>query len=186
MAITDKWESGYVETYNGLARTLPRNASVCEVGVLGGGSLELWMNMFPDSEVIVGVDVDPQATWPRGTIKVISDQQDPTLPGRLRVIDLQGYHLIVDDASHEGQRTWKTFANLWPLVRPGGYYVIEDWCVGFDTYPQYDQSMVATAMMLLRLFSDPNDYPHFITYRYGMIIIAKSGAEPKKAALITP
>lgn len=179
MATTDKFESGYVETYQALARTLSDDANVCEIGVLDGGSLELWRELFPASKVIVGVDNNPHAVWPDGTIKILSDQQAPTLPQQLLIYAPDRYHLIVDDASHLGQATWKTFGNLWPLVRPGGYYVIEDWCVGFDTYPQYDQSMLSLAMMLLRLFADPADHPHFITYQYGMIILRKKDQAPK-------
>lgn len=176
MAYTDKFESGYVEVYQGLSRTLPTDANICEIGVYQGGSLDLWLSLFHQSKTIVGVDINPDARWPEGTLKIVTDQQDPTLPRQLQVFAPDGYHLIVDDASHEGQRTWKTFTNLWPLVKPGGYYVIEDWCVGFDRYPSYDSSMLSMAMMLINLFADHVNCPNFVTYRYGMIIVRKASA----------
>lgn len=180
---TDKGASGYVSTYEGLARTLPADSAICELGVYRGGSLAMWQTMFPQASVIVGVDIDPNASWPPGTVKIVADQQDPTLPAQLSVVlatealGHSGYNLIVDDASHLGHETFKSFQHLWGMVVPGGYYVIEDWCVGFDTYPQYDQSMVSLAMTLINLFEDPRTDVHFLTYRYGMIIVRKKVPE---------
>jgi hypothetical protein len=35
--------------------------------------------------------------------------------------------LVIDDASHELERTQSSYETLFPLLRPGGLYVIEDW-----------------------------------------------------------
>lgn len=35
--------------------------------------------------------------------------------------------LVVDDASHSYERTRASFNALFPYVRPGGFYIIEDW-----------------------------------------------------------
>jgi hypothetical protein len=176
---TDKFESGYIPTYEALSRTMPPDPAICELGVFRGGSLELWQTLFPNASVIVGVDINPGATWPKGTVKVVADQQSPTLVSLLDEILAKEvgigrkFNLIVDDASHLGHQTYRAFNNLWPLVAPGGYYVIEDWCVGFDTYPQYDDSMLSMAMSLLNRFSSPDTDLHFVTYQYGMIVLRK-------------
>lgn len=178
---TDKGENGYVPTYEALARTLPQDVAICELGVYQGGSLLMWQAMFPQASVIVGVDINPTSNWPQGTVKVLADQQDPTLPNQLQFIlgsEALGkthYDLIVDDASHEGHPTYKSLQHLWQLVAPGGYYVIEDWCVGFDTFPAHDDSMLSLAMMLLNMFDTPETDVHFITYSYGLIVIRKKG-----------
>lgn len=170
---TDKYLSGYIPAYENIAEILGSEAQVCEVGVFRGGSLVLWQQLFPDSDTIVGIDIDPMAVWPKGTIQVVAKQDDPTLPGRLRNLSKDGYDLIVDDASHIGPFTYRTFVNLWPLVKSGGFYVIEDWCVGFPNYSAYDDSMLAMAMGMLNLFEDPNGDVHSIGYSYGMIIVRK-------------
>lgn len=176
---TDKGINGYLPTYKGLATTLREDLAVCELGVYEGGSLRLWQTMFPTAAVIVGVDINPASTWPSGTVKIVADQQDPTLPDQL--LDVLGsealgrtkYDLIVDDASHQGHPTYKALQHLWPLVAPGGYYVIEDWCVGFPLYENYDDSMLNVAMMLLNFFDTPETSVHFVNYTYGMIVIRK-------------
>jgi len=170
---TDKYMSGYIPVYENIAELLGPGAAVCEVGVFRGGSLILWQQLFPDSGTIVGVDIDPMAVWPDGTVQVVAQQDDPELPGRLSNLSPKGFDLIVDDASHIGPPTYRTFLNLWPMVKPGGFYVIEDWCVGFPTYPTYDDSMMAMAMGMINLFGDPDGDVHSIGYSYGMIVTRK-------------
>jgi len=34
--------------------------------------------------------------------------------------------VIIDDGSHLPSHMWYTLQQLWPLVKPGGYYVLED------------------------------------------------------------
>jgi predicted O-methyltransferase YrrM len=36
--------------------------------------------------------------------------------------------IVIDDASHLLPETWASFETLFPLLRPGGRYIIEDWC----------------------------------------------------------
>ncbi len=148
MASTDKISLGYLPTYERLATELGVHARVCEVGVHQGGSLELWRALFPQG-LIVGVDNEPTCAWPEHTTKILSSQDAPDLPDRLR--EISGFFdLIVDDASHKGDLTAGTFALLWPLVRQGGVYVIEDWMVGFpDWGAGQDDLMLDLARSLL-------------------------------------
>jgi Methyltransferase domain len=118
---------GYLPDYLRLAATLGTAAVVCEVGVKHGESLVLWQHLFPHSAAIIGVDHDASATWPDGTIRVDGKQEDPGLRDLVAQHAPGGCDLIVDDASHKASLTAATFATLWPLVRPGGFYVVEDW-----------------------------------------------------------
>lgn len=177
--VSDKGPNGYLPTYQGLAHTLRADAAICELGVYEGGSLKLWQQLFPHASVIVGVDINANATWIPGSVKIVMDQQNPLLRDELITVLMsevgigRWYDLIVDDASHNGHLTYKSFQHLWPLVAPGGYYVIEDWCVGFPLYENYDDSMLTLAMTLLNNFDQPENDVHFINYLYGMIVIRK-------------
>ena len=56
------------------------------------------------------------------------DQADhEALWGLLGDHDLSELDLVIDDASHSFGPTLASFAGLFPKVRPGGFYVIEDW-----------------------------------------------------------
>lgn len=134
---TDKIEPhGYLPDYMRLAGELGSSATVCELGVLTGGSLEMFKDMFPDSPAIIGVDRDENATWPEGTVRIVAAQDDPVLGAKVREHAPDGCDLIVDDASHRGGPTAAAFAQLWPLVRPGGYYVVED-CADNRVFPRW-------------------------------------------------
>lgn len=178
---TDKIAQGYLPTYLWIATELGQAARVCELGVWHGGSLQMWQALFPDG-IIAGVDTDETMRWPERTAKIVAGQADPDLPGKLDAISPGGWDLIVDDASHHGQITRASFDLLWPLVTPGGFYVIEDWFVGFGQHPQFrdDGSMLTTATSLLSMLDKPDGTVDTISYRYGLIIIrkAQSGHSP--------
>lgn len=101
---------------------------ILEVGVAGGGGLAMFRDVFETTNVW-GVDLDPKAGTlddQSGGYVLTASQDDPGLP--LVVESRWGrFHLIVDDASHLAGPTSITLTNLWPLVLPGGFYVIEDW-----------------------------------------------------------
>lgn len=136
-----EYPHGYLPDYERIAAELGPRATVCEIGVWHGESLEMWQELFPQGTV-VGVDIDPGMTWPRGTGRVVMSQDDPALPQavQLAVSGARGYDLadpcyldlVVDDASHIGKATQATFWLLWPMVARGGYYVIEDWTTALD------------------------------------------------------
>lgn len=113
----------YMAVYERICDTLPEDPAIVELGVLNGESLKMWLAAFPDSTVI-GVDNDPAAHWPDGAVRVVADQtecaQDIGAPG-------DTFDLIIDDASHQYKATMASFQALWPLVEPGGWYVVEDW-----------------------------------------------------------
>ena len=157
---TDKIGHGYLPTYLRIAAELGPAARVCEVGVEHGHGL------------VCGVDSNGGSRWPEGTITVICDQDSPSLPGRLRE-HAEAWDLIVDDASHFGALTAATFQLLWPLVAPGGFYVVEDWMVGLPgVWPEYGGSMLAVAQGLLPLLTRDGDVED-ITYRYGLAVVRK-------------
>ena len=171
---TDKIVLGYLPTYLWIAAELGPHARVCELGVWHGGSLQMWQALFP-AGIIAGVDIDETMRWPAFTHKIVAAQDDPNMAIELFNV-ARWWDLIVDDASHHGQTTRASFDLLWPLVRPGGFYVIEDWFVGFGQHPQFrdDGSMLVTAQDLLGAFDKPDGDVDSIIYRYGLIIIRKS------------
>ena len=168
----------YYPVYQSLAAQLGPEADVCELGVLDGESLKMWQYLFPKGTV-TGVDYNSHATWPVGTIKVLADQTAPKLPEVL-----SEYDIIVDDASHEGWKTKESFRLLWPLVRSGGFYIVEDWAIGLADDPRSPyhndgvdwngSGMLQAAESFLTLVAAPDGECDYITYAYGLIIIHRS------------
>lgn len=66
--------------------------------------------------------------------------------------------LVVDDASHFYEQTKTSFMTLFPLVRPGGMYIIEDWGWSFQDVFQDSASawysMPSPANLIIELMED--------------------------------
>jgi cephalosporin hydroxylase len=156
-------------------------AVICEVGVLRGDSLSMWKELVPFG-VIIGIDNDAGAVWPAGTHRIVAEQDDPELGAKVAALAPAGCHLIVDDASHIGHLSAATFAALWPLVRPGGYYVVEDWAdrwvfperIGWaDVDPKYIGDELTEYVP--ELIKALNDGARTVTYTHeGLAIIQRS------------
>lgn len=100
--------------------------SVLEIGIHTGASLRMWEAYFPQAR-IYGIDINP-IPWPlAGRIVVgFADQSDPK---KLRAVaDSFGppFDLIVDDGGHTMPQQQITLGTLWPLLAPGGIYILED------------------------------------------------------------
>lgn len=166
---TDKiTEHGYFATYVEIAADIGPRGRVCEIGIWKGESLRMWQALFPLGEV-TGVDFNVDGrVWPDGTRQVVAAQDDPRLP---ELLGPGQYDLIVDDASHMGPQTRACFGMLWPLVAPGGYYVIEDWFMALER-PDGDY-LAASVTDLARLLYPRDAECDEVRLRYGMAIARK-------------
>ncbi|HVZ46676.1 MAG TPA: class I SAM-dependent methyltransferase [Ramlibacter sp.] len=102
-----------------------------EIGVACGSSLKTWAKYFSRSRV-VGVDIRDACKslckgWPQIEIMIA----DATALDTQRMFDV-----IIDDGSHVSLDIVQAFAHLWPRVKPGGYYVIEDLRCTHDAHYQ--------------------------------------------------
>lgn len=166
---TDKVRLGYLPTYLALAAEIGISGRVCEVGVALGNGLDMFQALFPTG-LIVGVDSNQSCCWPTGTVRVIASQDDTKLPSLL-LQHSPAYDLIVEDASHKGELSRRTWELLWPLVATGGYYVMEDWQVAF--WKGWPDTMLKTAESFLRELATPDSPVESIKYLYGRVILKK-------------
>ena len=96
-----------------------------EFGTLGGGSLRMWQRFFPRG-LIYGLDIHekPEVTGPR--IRTIKADQSDAAALREIATAIGPIDIVIDDGSHVNDHVRTTYETLFPFVRPGGYYVIED------------------------------------------------------------
>lgn len=124
---TDKVAHGFCAFYDHHLRgQRKRTAKVLEIGVFGGASLYMWRDYFPNA-VIHGMDVSPVDLDSADRITTyVGDQEDRlTLQ---EIVDAAGtdFDLILDDGGHTMAQQQSSLGFLFPHVRPGGYYVVED------------------------------------------------------------
>jgi len=105
--------------------------TVIEIGVLRGGSLKMWREYF-SSAVIYGIDRNPACLSHEGDrIRVfIGDQGDRAFLSSMVSSISNDIDIIIDDACHIASVYRTSFEFLFPFVRSGGWYVIED--VNYD------------------------------------------------------
>lgn len=100
------------------------NPVVLEIGILNGNSLRSWRDYFVNG-TIIGVDNQPNALFEEeGLTTFLGDQSQPE--SILELFPDTFFDLIVDDGSHESEHQQKTFDILFPRLKPGGFYIIED------------------------------------------------------------
>lgn len=128
-----------VERYIELGREL-RPRVVVELGIRRGGSTALLNELYrPDVLVAVELESRPAPALrdyieQRRLAAVVHphygvDQADPTRLEQILDDDIgdRPLDLVVDDASHRYVETRASFELLFPRLRPGGRFVLEDW-----------------------------------------------------------
>ena len=131
---TDKWgEHWYIPHY---ARHLESRRHeplhILEIGIggysapnYGGASLRMWKAYFRKSRVY-GIDVYDKTRLEEPRIRTFQGSQDD--PAFLRRVAEQigRLDLVVDDGSHVNAHVITAFETLFPLLSPGGLYIVED------------------------------------------------------------
>lgn len=109
-------------------------SALLEVGVKDGASLRMWRDWYHLARV-VGVDINPPLAIAGCTVL----QMDATMP-IVRELLPGPWDVIIDDGSHRTLDQQTTFELLWPTLRPGGWYVVEDihtsWWPGYQNAPR--------------------------------------------------
>jgi len=118
---------GYVRHYEEVFGSVrDRVQSVLEIGVDSGDSLRMWRDWLPSAQII-GIDNRAHSCVNEQRIRTIKgEQQDLQLVPLLRAAAPGGFDIVIDDGSHQSAHQIASFTNLFPLVKRGGWYVIED------------------------------------------------------------
>lgn len=140
---TDKGTWGYTPVYE--EHLGPRRESVkkvLEIGICGyrdipynvvGASLFAWRDYFPNAR-IYGLDSDPRFIF-NDCARIYTHMADaycqPDLSHALRALGVdkgEQFDFICDDAVHDPLPQINLALMLWPLLKTGGIYAIEDVC----------------------------------------------------------
>lgn len=149
---SDKYSNGYAGLYESLFKNLRTQENLVPTGtfaelvlleigvgctlVMGpgyrpGASLRAWANYFPQAR-LYGIDIAVEAvnlsfyegravTYPcNSTNPAHVERFIGRLPG-----DGPRFDVIIDDGSHYQEDQIATLRNFYPLLKPGGYYIIE-------------------------------------------------------------
>jgi hypothetical protein len=122
-----KWEHYFDIYHRHFSAFRDKPITVLEIGVLGGGSLDMWRQYFGPHATLIGVDIDPtcKAYETAGTEIFIGNQGDRTFWKDFRKM-VPKIDIVIDDGSHMSRHQITSMEELLPCVSPGGVYLCED------------------------------------------------------------
>ena len=126
---TDKGPEGhdFTEVYERFflpMRTEP--IRILEIGIDQGGSLLMWSDYFPKAEIF-GIDIEDRSSMETERVfTFVADQAKREQLGAFLAKYPGPYDIVLDDGGHSMEQQQVSLGFLFPHVRPGGYYVIED------------------------------------------------------------
>ncbi len=132
---TDKVTHGFCDFYDEqLADRRQQVRKLLEIGVFRGASVQMWRDYFPNA-AIHGLDLaTPNIPPPERVQLHVGDQVSRQSLNRLLQTIGSDFDLIIDDGGHTMAQQQVSLAMLFPHVRPGGIYILEDLQTSFSPY----------------------------------------------------
>jgi hypothetical protein len=174
---SDKWgKHYYTKHYSEHFRKFKfKRIKLFEIGVggyhnpdIGGNSLRMWKRYFPYGRIF-SLDIYDKSFFEERRIKIFQGSQiDESV--LYKIIDIIGEpDIIVDDGSHINEHVIKTFKILFPLLKTGGIYVIED--LEMSYWPDYggdseNLNNPSTMMNYFKMLTDCLNHKEFIKPGY--------------------
>ena len=126
--ISDKWTI-YLEKYEEkFERYQKLPIKFFEIGVLNGGSLEIFSKYFLNAELILGCDIDlkcKELKYRQPNIKIIVGDANEEIIKK-EIIEHAKFDIIIDDGSHNSSDVVKSFCNFFNHLKDDGLFIVED------------------------------------------------------------
>jgi hypothetical protein len=161
---TDKWgRHWYARDYqHHFAPLRKRPLTLLEIGVggyheldKGGASLRMWKAYFPKARIF-GLDLFDKRGLEEERIRIFQGSQDDARVIEGIVAETGPLDIVIDDGSHHNTHVRATFELLFPHVREGGIYVVEDLQTSY--WPKFGGSLdvdaPSTSMAMFKRLAD--------------------------------
>jgi hypothetical protein len=166
-----KWMHYFDVYHRHLKRFRGRPVVMVEFGVQYGGSAQMWREYLGPDAVVHGVDIDPRCkAWEQPGLHIhIGDQADRAFLRRL-VREIGPIDIVIEDGGHHPDQQIATFEVVYPKVRPGGVFLIEDLHTSY--WPEYGGGLGVPGTFM--------DYAKGLTDRLNAFHSREEGFEPDR------
>ena len=132
--VTDKWGGHwYTQHYELYFKNIrKKKLNILEIGVggesnpnEGGASLRMWKEYFPNS-YLYGIDIYDKSSLQEKRITIFKGSQADEDFLKKVCTKISDIDIIIDDGSHINEHVITSFETLFPFLKKGGYYAIED------------------------------------------------------------
>jgi hypothetical protein len=143
---------------------------------LGGASLRLWKRFFPFGNIFA-IDIYDKCLHEENRIKIFKGDQNDKLFLMDLVKKIPKLDIIIDDGSHINKHVIETFKILFPYIKLGGLYVIEDTQTSY--WPDFggdsiDLNNSDTIMNYFKKLTDCLNYREFLNADYQPTFLDKN------------
>ena len=173
---TDKvFGHNYIEVYEKHFHAFRRKpVTLLEIGVggydkpnAGGESLRMWNNYFSNG-IINAIDIYDKSPHQQNRIRIFKGSQaDPDFLESVHQ-ETGDFDLIIDDGSHLNEHIITSFEILFPKLKTGGIYVVED--IQTTYWPSYggkeEPGAHGTAMSFFRKLADGLNHMEYLLPNY--------------------
>jgi hypothetical protein len=137
-----------------------------EIGISTGASVKLWESYFKNAELHF-MDLFPENIQYHSTRSRyhIGDQANPHFLSSLIAAVGSGFDIIIDDGGHTMHQQQTSFKHLFPHIKSGGMYIIEDLHTSY--WPAFggDINSPTTTVAFLKSLIDEVNYVGYTTKR---------------------
>ena len=178
-----KWKQYFPAYERHLSHYINRPALLIEIGVAGGGSLQIWKKYLGPLVRIVGVDIiEGCKKCEEDQIFVrIGNQADEGFLASV-IEEFGSPDIVIDDGSHRPEQQIASFNFLYPRVTRDGVYAVED-IHGPTEFIDYNKTLINQLFGRYAggertAFTDTTLSMHF----YDSLVIFEKGLLPNRVA----
>jgi hypothetical protein len=175
-----KWTHYFDVYHRHLQKFVGTPVHVVEIGVYGGGSLEMWKSYFGRQSRITGIDIiDACKAYEDRQADIhilIGDQEDREFWRRARE-QIPPVDVVIDDGGHTPEQQRVTLEEMLPRLRPGGVYICEDVHAVGNRFGAYAQALAA---QLNEMVSETTPFQRDIqsVHFYPYLVVIERSAVP--------
>jgi len=110
-----------------LERFRTKSPVMLEIGVMGGGSLQMWKEYLGSDSRIIGIDINPDCKqYEEDGIDIfIGSQDDPNVINKI-FDKYPNIDIVLDDGSHIMKHMITSFELMYERITSNGVYIVED------------------------------------------------------------
>ena len=106
---------------------IDKKITFVEIGILDGGSLEIWSNYFGTKARIIGIDINPECKkFENKNIEIFIGNQSDQNFWKKFYEEVGKVDIVLDDGGHTNKQQIITTIKSVPNINDGGLLVIED------------------------------------------------------------
>ncbi len=124
----------------------------------GGGDTRMWREFFPKANILV-TDIHYKEQLNIPGVHIRQGAQDDESFWKRCLAETGPPHVFIDDMSHVNSLTIRTFEIVFPMLRPGGTYIIED--IEGSWYPEHGFGGTSDL--------DDKEFPSIINFCRGLL-----------------